>query len=443
VLVGILAARIHDGRFLRLVGELLTAGYLEDWRFNATLSGTPQGGVASPILANIYLDRFDQWVETMLLPTYNRGIERRLHPEYYLLGNRSRWLEKKGRHSDARVLRRQMQRLPSRDPNDPDYRRMRYIRYADDFLLGFIGPRAEAEEIKRQIGTFLQETLKLELAESKTLITHAQTSAARFLGYEVSALKEDTARKARRRRINGVIGLRVPMDVVRSKCKPYMHNDVPVSRPERIHDSVFSIVDQYQTEYRGIVEYYRLAFNLHRFGRLKQVMETSLTKTLSHKLRISVSQVYKRFKTVLQTPNGPYKGLQVTVKREGRGPLVAKWGGIPLRRNLEVVLEDQPLRFWHVRTDLLQRLLADKCELCGSQKNVEVHHIRALKHLKQRGRAEKPEWAKAMIAKHRKSLVVCRTCHMDIQHGRPRRRVASTRATALPDQTNAPKASCS
>lgn len=424
VLLEVLAEKIHDGRFLALIGELLKAGYLEDWTFNATLSGTPQGGVVSPVLSNICLDRLDKWVETTLLPTYNRGTERHQNVHYYRTNAQAHRLRKLGHRKEALALRKQAKRMPSKDPNDPDYRRLRYVRYADDFLLGFIGPRAEAEEIKRRVGEFLRDTLKLELSDDKTLITHARTQAARFLGYEVHVLQNDTARgRAGRRNINGVVGLRVPEDVVRRKCAPYMARNKPLHRMERTRDAVISIVDQFQTEYRGVVEYYRMAYNLHRFSRLRWAMEGSLTKTLAHKLRISVTKVYTRYRAVLQTPDGPYKGLRATVDRAGKPPLVARWGGIPLKRHIDVTLDDHPPRVWNNRTDLEQRLLADTCELCESREKVEVHHIRALRDLKTRGRAEKPLWVKAMAARRRKTLVVCRACHEDIQYGRPLRRI--------------------
>jgi Type II intron maturase len=188
---------------------------------------------------------------------------------------------------------------------------------ATHLLLGFIGPRSEAEEIKEQIGTFLSDRLKLELSESKTLITHARTEAAHFLGYEVCVLQNNTARNTTGRRIiNGVIGLRVPMDVLRSKCHAYEQHGKPVHRAERLQDSPFTILSMFQQEYRGVVEYYRLAYNLRVLNRLKRVMEQSVTKTLAGKLRISVAQVYHRFGAILQTPNGAYKGLRVTVERE-------------------------------------------------------------------------------------------------------------------------------
>jgi len=430
VLLATLRQKLHDNRFLRLIENLLRAGYLEDWKFNATLSGTPQGGVVSPILSNIYLDRLDQFVETMLLPAYNRGTKRRINGAYNRLVQLASYYRSTQRFVEAAALVQQAQALPSLDPQDPGYRRLRYVRYADDFLLGFCGPRAEAEEIKRRLAEFLRDTLKLELSQAKTLVTSARSEAARFLGYEVVILQEDAKRTAGKRSINGQIGLKVPADVIAAKCAPYLRRGKPVHRPERLHESPFSMVAKYQAEFRGVAQYYQLAYNVHRLNRLRWVMETSLTKTLAAKLQISVPKVYRKYRATIETPYGPYKGLQVVVERAGgRPPLVAKWGGLPLRRQKEAVLNDQPQNVWNSRTELLERLLADTCELCGSQEAVEVHHVRHLKDLQRKGRAALPEWAKWMAARHRKTLVTCRTCHEAIHAGEPRRRPRARHTT--------------
>jgi hypothetical protein len=335
-------------------------------------------------------------------------------------------LEQQGEREAGRALRRQMKAIPSRDPADPGYRRLKYCRYADDWVLGFTGPRQEAEEIKAQIGRFLREELMLELSPAKTLITHGRTQAARFLGYEIVVLHADHKHDQRgHRSINAAIGLKVPVDVIRAKCAPYLHHGRPIRRTERIVNTDFSIVAQFQAEFRGVAEYYRLAFNRHRLGRLKYVMERSLTKTLARKYRITVPQVYRRYRAVLATEHGPRRGLQVTVHREGgRSPLVAQWGGISLARDTTPrPLSDDPPRIWsNRRSELVQRLLASTCELCGSGNQVEVHHIRALKDLNPKGRAHQPEWVTRMAARRRKTLVVCRVCHEDIHAGRPTRR---------------------
>jgi group II intron reverse transcriptase/maturase len=420
VMLATLAEKIHDGRFLRLIANLLKAGYLEDWKFNATLSGTPQGGVASPILSNIYLDRLDKWVETTLLPAYNRGAKRKPNLEYRRLLAAARCLEQRGQKEDAVRLRQQAQQLPSQVPDDPDYRRLRYLRYADDFLLSFIGPRKEAEEIKERLTEFLRDDLKLELSQAKTLVTHARTSAARFLGYEVGVFHADTKHDQHGHRcINGRIRLGVPAEVVRAKCAPYMRDGEPIDLPARIHDSEYSVVAQYQQEYRGAVEYYQLAHNLHTFNRLRWAMEGSLAKTLARKLEISVRRVYHRFQRTIQTDRGPRKVLQVVVERsEGKRSLVTHWGAITLARRKDAVLNDDPPRVWNARTELLERLLADECELCGSHEDVEVHHVRHLKDLQRKGRGKPPRWVEEMVSRHRKTLIVCRACHLRIHTGR-------------------------
>lgn len=418
VLMQTLGERIHDNRFLRLINGALRAGYLEEWRFNQTLSGTPQGGVVSPILANIYLDKLDTFVETTLLPAYNRGEKRQRSKEYHRHSCNYLNAVKRGDKTRAQELRRKMQSIPRGETHDPNYGRLRYVRYADDFLLGFTGPREEAEEIKRQIGAFLQDSLKLELTETKTLITHARTEAAKFLGYEVVIHQNDQKHTDGERSINGYVGLKVPEEVVKEKCARYMKDGKPIHRMALVNNEVYSIIVQYQLEYRGIVNYYQMAYNLHQLNRLKWVMETSLTKTLAHKLRTSVRKVYRRYSIQFETEYGPMKGLRETIEREGKSPLVAQWGGIPLRWKSNAVLNDNPTKAYNTsRTEIVERLLADTCELCGSHDNCQVHHVKALKDLKQRGRNEKPQWVITMASRRRKTLVVCQACHSDIHAG--------------------------
>jgi len=398
---------------------------MEDWCYRRTLSGVPQGGVLSPTLFNVYLDRLDKFIATDILPRYNRGKRRTPYRPYMRLHLQMTRREQGGHKEEATALRKQLQRLPSRDPDDPGYRRLRYRRYADDWLLGFCGPRQEAEEIKHRIGVFLHDHLKLELSEEKTVITHGRTHAARFLGYEIVVLANDHKHDQRgHRSINGVIGLKVPLDVIRAKCAPYLHHGKPIRRTERIVDTDFSIISQFQGEYRGVVEYYQLAYNRHQFGRLKGIMQRSLVKTLARKFRCSAPAIHHRYRATLPTEHGPRQGLRVTIPRgDDRRPLVAQWGGISLaRRTTAVVLNDDPPQIWSSRrTELVQRLLANTCALCGSQEQVEVHHIRHLKDLQRRGRATPPDWVRRMAIRRRKTLIVCRTCHEDIHAGRPTR----------------------
>jgi group II intron reverse transcriptase/maturase len=289
VLVDILRENLHDNRFIRLVQQLLEAGYLEEWRYYPTLSGSPQGGVVSPILSNIYLDRLDRYVAQEVLPAFTRGEQRHESPEYHSLRVREQYYRKRGNREKAQELHRQRQRLPKYDPTDPNYRRLRYLRYADDFCLGFAGPREEAEDIKRRLKTFLHESLKLELSEEKTLITHASTQPAHFLGYElIVQYRDDKRDHTDRRSINGHVGLRVPGQVVEGKCALYMQRGKPHHRAELLNDDDFSIMAQYQSEYRGFIQYYLLAQNVFWLWKLHWVMRESLLKTLAHKHHLSV-----------------------------------------------------------------------------------------------------------------------------------------------------------
>ncbi len=422
LLLDMLAEHIHDGRFLRLMRGLLKAGYLEDWKWNRTLSGAPQGSIVGPILSNIYLSKLDAFVERTLIPAFTKGERRRANPTYSRIESAIHRKRKQGKIEEVKRLEQQRRTLPSIDPDDPNYRRLRYCRYADDWLLGFIGSKEEAEEITRQVGEFLKEHLNLELSKTKTLITHGRTEKAKFLGYEISTFQRNDARERtyyKRRVLNGKVELSLPAAVIQEKCRRYMAHNKPIHRKEMLNDSVFSIMMHFQGVYRGIVEYYHLAHNVYGLNKLKWIMEQSLVKTLAAKLKLSVRKVYERFHATLLTNGKSYKGLQMVIQREGKQPLIASWGGIPLQRRMDTVLNDAPYLYWNGRTEIVQRLLAETCELCGSQEHIEVHHIRALQDLNQYGRPEKPVWVKTMAARHRKTLVVCRACHTHIHSGRP------------------------
>ena len=193
-------------------------------------------------------------------------------------------------------------------------------------------------------------------------------------------------------------------------------------------------MEQYQAEFRGVVNYYRRATNLGALNHLRWVMEMSLAKTLAGKLRISVSQVFKRYKTRVQTDNGLRKVLMVKVNQPGNRPLVAYWGGVLLARDNTATLIDKLPPILNGPTELVQRLLADTCELCGSTVKVQVHYIRSMKDLRRKGRAERPAWMVMMARRLRKTLIVCASCHADIHAGRPLKQ--SVQAARVPKLRN-------
>ena len=424
LMIQILSEKIRDNRFLRLLRNMLKAGYLEDWVWNATLSGAPQGGVLSPLLSNIYLHRLDAFVEETLMPEYNRGVERVKNPAYRKVQKALTRARERGDRVEARSLRQRLRGLPSKDPRDPGYRRLRYCRYADDHLLGFTGPKAEAEEIKQRLGQFLRDELRLELSEEKTLITHARTSAARFLNYEITVRQNDQAITNGQRSSNGTVRLRVPAKVIKAKCAHYMKRGQPARRTQVMNMDDYTIVSIYGAEYRGIVQYYLLASDVYRLNRLNWVMETSMLKTLAGKHRSTVCKTAAKYKAKVDSPYGLRTCFEARIERTGgRKPLVARYGGIPLRPQKKAILRDhEPGRAVGPK-ELITRLLANRCEICERSGNVQVHHIRKLadldKFLDRSGPTDMPAWAAIMAKRRRKALVVCQYCHDNIHIGAP------------------------
>jgi len=411
VLLGILAEKIHDQRFLRLIRHMLKAGYLEDWEYRDTLSGVPQGGVVSPILSNIYLHKLDEFVERELITQYTRGALRAANPAYRLTDSLLRRAQRRGDRAEARRLAKQMRTLPSTDPMDPGYRRLRYVRYADDHLLGFTGPKAEAEEIKARLTTFLRETLGLELNAAKTFITHARSQRARFLGYDITVQHSGTKITRGRRSANGKIALRVPPDVVKAQCARYRQHGKPWHRPRLQNLDDYDIVRVYGAEYRGVVNYYLLAQDVSRLRTLRWYAETSMLKTLAAKHNSTVTKTAARHQAKVITGNGPRTCYEAKVKRKGKPDLVARFGGIILRQDRRAAITDPPPVPVRVpRKQLLMRLRTRKCELCETGTTVSVHQVAGLKELQRPGPGQ-PAWAALMVKMRRKTLIVCAPCH--------------------------------
>ena len=374
--------------------------------------------MVSPLLSNIYLGKLDEYAERELIPQYTRGSRRKPGREYKRLAGR-RWdARQRGDRAQARELARQMRVLPSVDPMDPGYRRLFYIRYADDHLLGFAGPKAEAEEIKAKLAAFLRGNLALELNAGKTLITHARTRAARFLGYEIIAQHSSTKLAGGRRSANGKIALRVPLEVITARCARYRRRGKPWHRSSLQNLPDYDIVRIYGAEYRGVVNYYLLAQDAWRLRKLRWNAETSMLKTLAAKHKSTVTRTAARYKAKVITADGPRTCFEARVRREGKPDLVARFGGIPLKRDRRAVIRDPaPVPVTIPRKELIHRLRKRWCELCEQGATVAVHHAARLADLGQAGPGQ-PAWAALMAEKRRKTLIVCANCH-DYIHANP------------------------
>ena len=418
ILLRILAEKIHDQRFLRLIRNMLKAGYLEDWEYRDSLSGCPQGGVVSPILSNVYLDKLDKFVEQELIPQYTRGTRRKCNPEYDRIQYQLARARKHGDRAAARDLEKQLRSLPASDPMDPGYRRLKYTRYADDHILGFIGPKAEAEEIKAKLAKFLRETLGLELNQQKTLITHARSQHARFLGYDITVQHSRDKITGGRRTVNGTIALRVPRDVIKAQIARYRRRGKPSHRPRLQNLDDYNIVRKYGAEYAGVVNYYLLARDVYRLTTLRWNAESSMLRTLARKHRSSVAKMAARHKAKVETSDGLRTCFEARRHREGKKDLVARFGGIILRQDRRAVIRDPaPAPAAYPRKELVKRLRTRECELCETGTTVTVHQVTGLKTLGKPGPGQ-PAWAALMAKMRRKTLIVCAPCH-DWIHANP------------------------
>ena len=320
VLISILRERISDERFLRLIRKFLNAGYVEDWKYNKTYSGTPQGGIISPMLANIYLDKFDKYIKEYAAK-FRKGDRRSINPEYWRLNNKKNRLKQKlQKTSDEQMrknylyeiaqLSKQMLSTPHKDAMDADFRRMQYVRYADDFLISVIGSKSECETIKADITQFMREQLKLELSDEKTLITHAQDKA-KFLGYEIMARRSMDHTRTRsglqRRPWLGTIVLNVSYETVLKRLQSYDAVRItqvnrketlkPSSRKYMVNRQDADILAQYNLELRGFYNYYSIADNISYWGwKFNYFMKYSMLKTLGRKHKRTVGQILEKYK---------------------------------------------------------------------------------------------------------------------------------------------------
>lgn len=430
VLISILRERISDERFLRLIRKFLNAGYVEDWKYNKTYSGTPQGGIISPMLANIYLDKFDKYIKEYAAK-FRKGDRRSINPEYWRLNNKKNWLKKKlQKTSDEQIrksylyeiaqLSKQMLSTPHKDAMDADFRRMQYVRYADDFLISVIGSKSECETIKADITQFMREQLKLELSDEKTLITHAQDKA-KFLGYEIFIRKSDTVKRNKdgvlKRDFNGAVVLTLNSAVIQKKLTEYnaleVRNidgkDIWWSKPRRYMTPMKpeDILAQYNAETRGLYNYYSLAANVSKeCASFAFIMKMSMFKTLGWKLNTSarkVRQKYQKDKDFV-IPYNDAKGKQ-------KYRVFYNEGFKKRNAQFDVDYDKLPQTMYVPYPSLVERLKDGRCELCGKEGKVVMHHVRTLTKLKGNN-----EWEKLMLKRHRKTLVVCEDCNSMIQN---------------------------
>jgi group II intron reverse transcriptase/maturase len=423
-LLSILSKRITDKRFLHLIKQFLRAGYMEDWQYHQTYSGTPQGGNLSPLLSNIYLNELDQAM-AVKIAEFNKGKKRRNLAAYKAVSIRKSRAKKKARvtgdWSEFKALRKQMLSMPASDPQDPDFRRMYYCRYADDFLIGIIGSKADATAIKAWLTEYLSAQLQLELSAEKTLITNVK-NRVRFLGYDIKMwagkriLRYHTRTGSRTQRTaHRHLALLMPRDKVQNFVRTYGNPNrwQGTHRTDKLHLSELEILKTYNAEIRGFLGYYALADNLTTVAsNILWMTTTSFFRTLAAKRQSTLMKVAQSMK------KGPARYVLTAKRRDGTIKIYELIASTKQLKREAVTYEyvDHIPKTWafRSRSELGQRLAAHQCEWCGTQKGpIEVHHVRKLSDLK-----GKADWEVHMIARRRKTMVLCKQCHIDLHAGR-------------------------
>lgn len=427
VLINIINKKIKDVHFLNLIRSFLKAGYMEDWKYYGTYSGSPQGGIISPILANIYLNELDKFVEK-LKKSFDTKTPYTLTPQYRKLQSKRARMKKKidgcqnGEERDRLIadyieIGKQMRNTPAKLCND---KKLKYIRYADDFLIAVNGNKQDCEFIKAQLTDFICKTLKMELSQEKTLITHS-SECARFLGYDVRVRRDQQVKpwkNSKQRTLNNTVELLIPF---RDKIEKYLFTKKvvkqradngklePVARVDLTRHTDLEIVTVFDAELRGLCNYYYLASNYRNMNYFNYLMEYSCLKTLAWKHKCKLSQIYDKYRIGAKRWGIPY---DTKVGKKIRK--LTKFNEIDGKK-CEDVMPIIVTIITKGRTTIDSRLKAHRCEFCGYEgtgRKYEVHHVNKVKNLK-----GKEPWEVVMISKRRKTLVVCHDCHQKIHHG--------------------------
>ena len=438
VLVNILRRRIQDEHFIGLIWKFLKAGYMEDWVYHNTYSGTPQGSIISPILANIYLNELDVFM-AQYAQTFRQGDKRRINPAYKKPLDKRRgkqeWL-KRNEHkisqeqkaavkAEIDEINQYLRTIPYVDPMDDGYKRLVYVRYADDFLIGVIGSKVDAKQVKADVGQFIRQQLHLELSQDKTLITHG-SDFAQFLSFQITASTEQNSTRTKagyiKRSYTGRIKLYVPKEKWLKRLLSYGALKIqydknngnkeiwePICRSGLRNLDDLEILNQYNAEIRGLYNYYRIAHNATVLNNFLYVMKYSMYKTFAGKYRTSMRKIIQKYtknRVFVITYQGKSGEKSVVFYNQG------------MRRDTHVSATDPDIigraRENRNYTSLVQRLRGCQCEWCGATDvEIEIHHVKKLKDLS--GRAE---WERHMIARRRKTMALCHNCHVKLHAGK-------------------------
>lgn len=425
ITIQLLRKRIKDEAFISLMWKFLRAGYMEQWTYHETYSGSPQGSGVSPILANIYLNELDEFMAKMKAD-FDRGDtkSRKVHKDH----DKVRWAFRKAKknlelaHTEENLrafkeAQKVMLSTPHLDEMDENYKRLQYNRYADDFLIAVTGSKEDAQDIKEKVRVFLKDSLNLTMSEEKTHITHS-SEKVRYLGYDIRISRsQDTKRVAKKglqRVWYGKVQLYMPKEKWIAKLHEYGVFKIkkdgngkeiwkPLHRGYLMPLDEVAIISKYNSEIRGLYNYYRLAINVSNLGKFHGVMRGSCLKTLAAKYNSSVRKMYKKYRS----EKGDFGANYQT--KGGMKRCEFYHEGFKRNKNVAPEFVDvMPQYRGRIKPNSLAgRLKSGKCEACGaSPVKVYMHHVKRLKDLKADN-----EFDVLMMKKRRKSLALCPKCY--------------------------------
>jgi len=400
---------------------------MEDWKYYGTYSGCPQGGIISPVLANIYLNELDNYIEE-LKKEFDVKTPYRTTPAYQAIErqrvNLKKKIDRRESGSERDLLIAEYKKLSGELYKTPaklcDDKKIKYVRYADDFLIAVNGNKQDCEWIKAKLSEFIRGTLKMELSEEKTLITHSN-DCARFLGYDVRVRRDQQVKpwkNCKQRTLNNTVELLIPF---KDKIEQYLFSKnvikqrtdngkfEPIARVELTRHTDLEIVTLFDAELRGLCNYYYLASNYRNMNYFSYLMEYSCLKTLAWKHKCKLSKIYDKYRTGAKRWGIPYE-----TKAGKKIRKLTKFNEVDGKK-CEDIIPTIVTIITKGRTTIDSRLKAYRCELCGYEgkdRKYEVHHVNKVKNLK-----GKEPWEVVMLAKRRKTLVVCHECHQKIHHG--------------------------
>lgn len=428
VLVDVINRKIKDARLIELIWKFLKAGYCEDWQYHETYSGTPQGGIISPIFANIYLHELDKYI-AKLTDDFNKPKTRECTHEYIAIKRRIRETERSLKTADGvekiELLKRKKALFvkKSKTPYTPATdKRIKYIRYADDFLIGINGNKEDCVWVKQKLSEFIANELKMELSDEKTLITHSN-EYARFLGYDVRVRRNGQTKRVGncvKRTLNNMVELNIPLqdkimkflfdkELINKKQNGEIE---PIARLKMLRCTELEIVMAFNAELRGICNYYSLASNFRKLNLFDYLMEYSCLKTLAAKHKSSTRKIINKYNDGKGEWGIPYK-----TKTKAMRAYFADYAKCRDNNICNDKITNIAFKNGYCKTTFEKRLAAHQCELCGTTdaEYYEIHHVRKVKDLK-----GKEIWEQAMIAKRRKTIVLCRDCHKIIHANKNR-----------------------